>query len=454
MGIKIESNQMRRSHRIDVPIEVIINKKIYTCKNWSLTGIGVDELDIEFEVDQVSSASLLLKFVEARLEIPVTIKYKNNIKGISGFEFINLSESNRRVLREYLELSIEGRLENADGIIGIYNEPILDTPLKESVALSDSEAGTLERAFRKRSRIYITLGISLLVLIVITVFYNIQYVYRSIGVISGNFVKVSPNVNGKISAMHVQTGDMVEPNTLLFELDERSTVDRIEILDEKIAVLRKKAPKKEGNSLLLNILYKEKLIAQKRYEKIRSLYQNRLITLSELNREKDLYQRANIRYLQEKERNKTSTNQSIIALETELELKRSELINRLSYLRVFASTYGSIYAIKSTVGSHVSSGDEVIVIQTNKQPYIVCKVLKSETLSIKKGMQAQVYIPSLDKTFTAHVQTLGNLSINTESMVSNEISLNEVTVKLLFDEPINNLNLNERVKIWFHKPLW
>lgn len=453
-GIKIESNQMRRSHRIDIPIQIIVENKIYTCKNWSLTGVGIDNLDIEYEFDQVINASLLLKFSEARLEIPVVLKYKNKRDSVSGFEFIDLSESNRRVLREYLELSIEGKLENADGVIGIYNEPILDTPLKESVALSDNEMGTLEAAFKKRSRLYLTLGFSLIILIIITIFYNIQFVYRSIGVVSGNFIKISPNATGKISAIYVKVGDSVESNTLLFELDERSTVDKIEILDKKLLSLNENSSQKPNNSALLNILYSEKKDAQKRYNKIKSLYQNRLITLSELNREKELYQRTNIRYLQEKNRSNPNINQSFVALKTNLELRRSELINNLNYLRVFASAHGSVYAIKSNVGNHVGSGDEVMVIQTNDQPYIVCKVLKSEAINIKKAMQAEVYIPSLDKTFNAHVETLGNLSINTESMISNEVSLNEVTVKLLLDEPIDTLNLNERVKVWFHKPLW
>jgi multidrug resistance efflux pump len=453
-GIKIESNQMRRSHRIDIPIQVIVENKVYTCKNWSLTGIGIDKLGKEYEFDEVINASLLLKFSEARLEIPVTLRYKNNRNEVSGFEFVDLSESNRRVLREYLELSIEGKLENADGVIGIYNEPILDTPLKESVALSDDEMGVLETAFRKRSRLYLTLGFSLILFIIITVFYNVQYVYRSIGVVSGNFVKVSPNATGKISAIYVNVGDTVEPNTLLFELDERSTVDKIEILDEKLLNLAENRTERRDNSTLLNILYSEKRDAKKRYDKIKSLYQNRLITLSELNKEKELFQRTNIRYLQEKNRSYTNTNQSIIALKTNLELRRSELINNLNYLRVIASTHGLIYAIKSNVGNHVGSGDEVMVIQTNDQPYIVCKVFKSESINIQNNMAAEVYIPSLDKTFKAHVETLGNLSINTESMISNEISLNEVTVKLLLDEHVDTLNLNERVKVWFHKPLW
>jgi multidrug resistance efflux pump len=452
-GIKIESNQMRRSHRIDIPIQIIIESKIYSCKNWSLTGVGVENLDIEYEIDQVSDASLLLRFKEARLEIPVTLKYKNNIDGVSGFEFINLSESNRRVLREYLELSIEGKLENAAGIIGIYNEPILDTPLKESVALSDTEVGALEKAFKKRSRLYITLGLSLLAIIIVTIFYNIQYVYRSIGIVSGNFVKISPNTTGKISAIYVKVGDTVEPNTLLFELDEQLIVDKIEILDKKLLSLKDKNQTKTANSSLINILYNEKINAQKRFNKIKALYKNRLITLSELNKEKVLYQRANIRYMQEKEK-LNSTHQSVLALRTNIELQRAELINNLNYLRVFAYTHGIVYAIKSNIGSHVGSSDEIVVIQTNTQPYIVCKVLKSETINIRKDMHAEVYIPSLDKTFSAHVETLGNLSINTESMISNEVSLNEVTVKLRLDENVTDLNLNEHVKVWFYKPIW
>ena len=95
-----------------------------------------------------------------------------------------------------------------------------------------------------------------------------------------------------------------------------------------------------------------------------------------------------------------------------------------------------------------------MVIQTDGKPFVVCKVLKEDAIDIQAGAPARIYIPSLDTTFNAKVTSLGNLSINTESQLSTEVSLNEVTVKLDFSDDIPPLHLNERVKVWFYQPLW
>ncbi|MEA1918420.1 MAG: biotin/lipoyl-binding protein [Campylobacterota bacterium] len=452
-GIEVESNQMRRSHRVNVPIHAIIDKTLYTCKDWSLTGIGVSELKEEYTPDSIIEASLLLKFTEARLEIPVNLKFRASRNGISGFEFVDLSESNRRVLREYLELSIEGRLENADGLLSIYNEPIIDSPIKESVTLSDAEETKLSHAYKKRAGLYMGLGVMLFFLIITTIYYNVQYVYRSIGVISGNFIKISPTVSGKISKINVKVGDRVEPNTLLFELDENAVIDKIDIIDEKLNLLNGDI-KTTTNTTLVNLLHSDYKESSNKYKKMNELYSRHMVTSTELLRVKEKYQRDKVRYLQEQDKYASRNNsRSILALKTEMELRKAELLNTLRYLRVSADNHGSIYAIKSNIGNHVGSGDEVVVLQTNDQPYVVCKVYREEALSIQTGMKAEVYIPSLDQTVLASVETLGNLSINTESMISNEVSLREVTVKLSFIEPIHSLPLNERVKIWFYKPL-
>ena len=131
----IESNQMRRAHRVDIPLTVVIDKKAYRTKDWSMTGVGIENLDREMQKDEIISASLVLALQDARIEMPVSLQFKINRDNISGFEFHKIAEKNKRVLKEFLELSIEGRLNQTDNLISIYNEPIIDTPIKESVVL-------------------------------------------------------------------------------------------------------------------------------------------------------------------------------------------------------------------------------------------------------------------------------------------------------------------------------
>ena len=458
----VESNQMRRAHRVDIPLIIVINGLAYKSKDWSMTGAGVDDLDLKLDLDEIVPASIVLAFQEAKIEIPVSLQFKVKRGTVSGFEFEQISEKNKRVLREFLELSIEGKLDHVDGLLSIYNEPIIDTPIKESVVLSDEEDSALKKAFLKRSKLYIKLGILFFILFIATIYYNTSYVYRSIGTISGNFVKISSSVNGKIGKIHVKVGDKVRPNDLLFELDDKMTLSQIEILDGKLADLRghrgDSRVAKQGSSQVLRLLKTDMNRTYSSYKSAKELYDSRLISINDLRKVEDVYSRSKVKYLQEKNRyegagSNANGGSGIISLITQFELRREELINKLNYLRVFSQTDGSVYAIKSHEGNYVGSSDEVMVLETNEASFVVCKVKQEESVRIQNGMSVKVYSSATDETYPASIETIGNLSLNTESEITNEVSLKEVTVKIVFDDKKLRLSLNERVKVWFYRPL-
>ena len=459
----IESNQMRRAHRVDIPLTIVIAGIAYHSKDWSMTGVGVGNLNLELNKDEVIDASLVLALQEAKLEIPVRLQFKIKRGSISGFEFAQISEKNKRVLREFLELSIEGKLDQVDGLLSIYNEPIIDTPIKESVMLSDEEDSTLKQAFVKRSKLYIKLGVIFFLLLVATIYYNTSYVFRSIGTVSGNFVKISPGVSGKLKKIDVKVGDTIHKKDLLFELDDKMTLNQIDIIDGKLADLDsfKSASyaKVRGNEQVLNLLSSELKRSFKSYKSAKELYESRLISINDFRKVEDAYSRIKVKYLQEKNRYdrtgaNSNNNSSIMSLITQLQLRREELINKLNYLRVVSQTDGRVYAIKANVGSYVGSSDEVMVIETNRTSFVVCKLKQEEAVRIQNGMKVKVYSSSTNKTYPATIQTVGNLALNTESEVTNEVSLKEVTVKVVFDDKRLRLPLNERVKVWFYRPIF
>ena len=459
----IESNQMRRAHRVDIPLTIVIDGVAYRSKDWSMTGAGIENLNTEFDIDEIIDASIVLSMQEAKLEMPIKLQFKVKRGTVSGFEFAEISERNKRVLREFLELSIEGRLESVDGLLSIYNEPIVDTPIKESVVFSDEEASELKKIFAKRSRLYIKIGIAFFILLLLTIYYNTAFVYRSIGTVSGNFVKVSPSVSGKLSQIDVSIGDKVQPNTLLFELDDKMVLNQIDIIEGKLADLTGRTEQiervRKPDTQILRLLKRDMNRSYGSYASAKDLYDSRLISISALQRITDIYTRAKVKYLQEKNkfaRASISQNKgsSMISLITELELRREELINKLNYLRVFSETEGRVYAIKSNIGNYVGSSDEVMVLETNEASFVVCKLSQEEAVKIHNGMDVKVYATSTDTTYSARIETVGNLSLNTESEITNEVSLKEVTIKIVFNEKDLRLPLNERVKVWFYRPIF
>ena len=459
----IESNQMRRAHRVDIPLIIVIAGVAYHSKDWSMTGVGVENLNLELKYDEVIEVSLVLAMQEAKLEIPVRLQFKIKRDNISGFEFAQISEKNKRVLREFLELSIEGKLEQVDGLLSIYNEPVIDTPIKESVMLSDEEDSALKQAFVKRSKLYIKLGIIFFLLLVATIYYNTSYVFRSIGTVSGNFVKISPGISGKLKKIDVRIGETVHKKDLLFELDDKMTLNQIDIIDGKLADLNSfkstSSVNERGNEQVLNLLKRELNRSFKAYKSAKELYMRRIISINDFRKVEDSYSRIKVKYLQEKNRyerivTNSNDNSSIMSLITQLQLRREELINKLNYLRVVSQTDGRVYAIKSNVGSYVGSSDEVMVIETNGASFVVCKLKQEEAVRIQNGMKVKVYSSSTNKTYPATIQAVGNLALNTNSEITNEVSLKEVTVKVMFDDKQLKLPLDERVKVWFYRSIF
>jgi len=461
----IESNQMRRAHRVTVPLTIVIDKKAYRAKDWSMTGAGIEDFVPEMEIGETIDASIVLLMQDAKLEIPVKLELKVKREDSSGFEFIELSEKNKRVLREFLELSIEGRLDQTDALISIYNEPIVDTPITESIVLSDAEESTLKQAFQKRARLYIQLGIAFFIIILLTIYYNTSYIYRSIGTVTGNFVKVSPAISGKLKYINVHVGEIVHPKDLLFELDDKMILNQLDIIEEKIADTKSLSGSRTTSTTVVPVnkelvhLLKNQLDKEyDNYLNAQTLYHDRLITYSDFQVIANRYENTQIRYYQAKKSSAKrtvtrTTNTNILSFSTELKLHREELINKLNYLHVFSEVRGRIYAIKSKIGNFVNSSDNVMIIETPSDSFVVCKVKQAEALGIHKNMEVKVYAPSTDTTYDAYVQTVGNLALNIESEITGEVSLKEITIKIIFKNKKVRLPLNERVKVWFYRPL-
>lgn len=451
----IESNQMRRAHRVNIPLTLIIDNQTYLARDWSMTGIGLSGFERELERDEVIEAYIIVALKEAKIEIPVKLQFKVKRGDVSGFEFAHISEANRRVLREFLELAIEGKLESVDGILGVYNEPIIDTPIKESVVFSDEEESELKKAFEKRSRIYISLGVVFVIVVLMTIFYNTSYVYRSIGTVSGNFVKITPAISGKITKIYHHNGEIVPRGELLFEQDDQVILNKLEILDKKIADLRGEKYMNQ-KSKLVPIYYRQMAVKLDAYISARQLFTRHLITRAELQKAHNAYLQSRIAYINEKNRGKITNAQDpkVLALITQMKLQKEELLDQLNYVRIFSNVAGKIYGIKYHEGHYVVPTDTVMILETFKNPFVVCKLNQKEVLHIQQGMAVKIYAQSSDTTYDGTVVSIGNLSLNTESEITNEVSLKEVTVKIVFDDKNVQLPLNERVKIWFYRPLW
>jgi hypothetical protein len=125
-----EDNSQRKSLRVAIPLMVEIAGTNYAVKNWSTTGVRIVGLDVPPQPGAVIPARISFPMVESTLVIATDLVIPARHEDVDGFDFHELSARNRRVLRHYLELSMDGKLGDAEGIVSLATVPAAHTPIE------------------------------------------------------------------------------------------------------------------------------------------------------------------------------------------------------------------------------------------------------------------------------------------------------------------------------------
>ena len=203
--IQYEKNSMRKSHRISIPMKIHVNNTIYDSINWSLTGASIKAVNGEsFLKEKLYDAVLMLGMKDATVSLKVQLKSVYEKDGVFGFEFVNLSDKNKKVLRRYLEFYLDGKLDNVDGLLSTFEEPELNSAILEPVKLSDNEKDGLEKSFFRKSLWAMLLSLFLLAAIATLVYQNLLYKFESAGTVERNYKKIYPLSSGIIDKIYVK----------------------------------------------------------------------------------------------------------------------------------------------------------------------------------------------------------------------------------------------------------
>ncbi|NPA28624.1 MAG: biotin/lipoyl-binding protein [Epsilonproteobacteria bacterium] len=484
MPLTHEKNFKRKAHRVQVPLTVVIDRKSYTTSDWSMTGVGIKGLDRSFSPDEEIDASLVLPLAEAKIEIPVTLAYKSDRGGeekVKGFAFAKISERNRKVLKEFLEQAIEGRLDQTDTLLDICNEPVIDTPLKEPVVLADEEHESLKKTFQRRSLLFLAGALVLFLGIGVTVFYNTRYLHETVGTVTGNALRIKPAMAGTVREILVKEGQDVTRGTLLFLLDDRPIREKIaalqarlkeieEALQEKASVppAVSAAPARPAVSPTLLKLIEELEAKYRRQQKALSdaerLFKNHLIDRKSYLAVKNGCEKTKIELLKAKSRlpdrtitpsgpiQKPSNPTRMLGTITNLKLRIAEAKQELEKTRIYSPTDGKIFTVKAKRGERVGPSRPVLAIETENEPFVLCQIPSQIVAELHPGIEAEFFSPSRRKKFSGHIVSIGELAVDPGSSENSEIVYNLVPIKIVPDAPVR-LPLNERVKVWIHRPL-
>jgi multidrug resistance efflux pump len=450
-----EPNYSRKAQRIDLPLLVQIDGQTYKTKDWSLAGVGILDLDTPFEVDKTIECRLILPLEGANFVLSAAIEMKNKRGNIIGCEFKDLAPKNKRVLRRFIELAIEGSIDNVEDFIAAYSEPVFETPIGEALNLEEKEAVKIKKTFLKKSLAFLFVGAVIALVIGYTTVYNLQYKIFSTGVVTGSLIKITANNSGVLDKIHTHIHDIVDPGLVLFDMITTDKVSR-----SPSAGLAVKEPEGEDRvafvpfvSDVIDTLKERAESKQREYKDAVILYAQRLITLKDYNLVYNNYLRAKVDYEHEKDRVERENRQrqdKFKALRHKFYTLNTPALepNAVPSLkRRTSSIEGAVYRIEHGEGEFVHPGDTVMVLVTREKPFVVLKLHSRDIYKVKIDDQARIYSKYNDISYRGKVTQIGYAAVNADATISQETSLNESLIKIEFLDDKIAFPLNSRVEV-------
>jgi multidrug resistance efflux pump len=492
-SITHSSNSKRKSHRIRIPIKAIVQNRLYNVVDWSVHGFKIQSENsekLDLSIGDVFDVQLILPIENSSINLSMQVTLRNIDDNNYGMEITEISQKNKRVLRHYATLALEGSIDSIDDISGTFFMQDVASPIKEPIVLSEKESYIVHKSFKKRLFLYGLLGLLFLVTALGTILYNYIIVKNKEGFIAGNSSVYAAPYDGTLKNIYVEKGMYISAGEVLFAMDTAEFDEQINLLkitqnklqtqlkdlNEQLATYKKFGLQTQKEMEVLThkniITLKEKLDSQKLdYKRAKLLYEKRLIAFKD-------FIPIQTQYLQDEQiytaalNNTDSTDKNVLILKqnyvknqdhiltvqnTILALTKQLNENRLimeqlkkqsELATVLSKTNATVYTVSKQAGNRVKFADNVVMLQTDATPYVLMKVLSDEVSKIQLGAPCFIYSPRLKKRFNAHISGIGYPAIEGIYAGANELSQNEVPIKISFDDTDVKFSLNEYVNVY------
>lgn len=460
-----EFNYMRKSQRVDIPLLVQIGGRVYKTADWSMTGLGVLDCEADIQLGDCLPVKLILPVVGASINIDVQVAFRNKRGKTYGFEFVEISDRHKRVLRHYVELSLEGKLDNIEDLFSDFSAPDIETPIKEALNISEEEQVSLLRKFRSRAFLTMFAGFLLMGYILFTIGYNLVFVYKAVGVVSGNLTKITAGLSGTLQKNYVKVGDDVHVNDILFALDDSALTEELRKNNEQIErqsqilVQLTHAEPDLGPSVLADLLREEFLRKEKDYENASRLFADKTISIKDYQFVENNYRRARIDYLREQEQKEEAKKtfdekKNLLALKIDvLRAERQRLLQRLESLRIRSPINGVVFAMDYFAGEYLTPNDVVVTLAARQNPFILFKMPSKESGKAQLGMKVAVYSFETDMKYEGVVGSIGYSAIDPRTTLLQEVSLDQTIIRVDLPGDDVDIPLNSRVEVWVRKEI-
>ncbi len=465
--IHYEKNSMRKSHRIKIPLKIDIQNSIYNSYDWSMTGVSIYGQDDNFIENEFYDGVILLGLQDATISLKVKLKctYRKNDK--YGFEFLNISSKNRKVLRRYLELHLDGKLDSIDNLMAVYEEPDINSAIQEPVKLTDDEKTGLEKSFLRKSLGAILFSLLLLAGIAALLYQNLLYKYERVGMVESNYKTIYPINDGMIEKIYYKAGDKIEKNDILVDFNGDKMLHELKVLEsiknakikekKMLATFKNKPNKVIDDSELLRV---GRQIVNDRYKELQNAnmqLKNHLITRADMRTIKKSYQDAKERYAFYKKQGvyqNSNSPQSIIPRVINVEEIELKILNQkrlLEEFRLFSPVDGTVYEVNAEVGDRVSRRDPIIILWTHAKPQIVVTLSSYKAVDLQIGSKVEIVDSVENQIFNGVVKQINDLELDNKVKMVTTKKSNEVFVTIEPEDGARVLPPHSIVKVRFKR---
>jgi len=458
--ISREANLPRKAMRVAIPLHVEIAGRTYAAHDWSTTGVGLTDVEQLPPAGEVLDARLSFPMRDSTLLIPVQLVYRGAHGAVQGFEFHELSPRNRRILRHYIELSLDGKLGEVDDIVAVAALPGAATPVHAPLLLQGGEG--LPRPNRARMAGAVFLGLAVLAAAVGVVWYNLTYQLQGTGFVSGSIARVTANHDGQLVRLLVQPGSRVEPGAALFTVDNPQLRTEVRALEQHIALLvseqqRLARERRSAEAGLAASLQRDWASRQREVDNARKLYESGVITQRDMLLVSDQAQAMRNDYLRQVA-DSASRSQSIDAsdvlsrLQLELAAKKELLARQDEDSVVRAPMKGKVFTVEHVNGEFVAARDPVVLLEADVTPSVLLRLPNEDAVKLRPGMPATVAVPFENKQYRGTISAIGLAAASAAAAVTQEGGLDQTLVKVDFDDRQVRLPANARVNVWIKNP--
>jgi multidrug resistance efflux pump len=463
--ISREANLPRKATRVAAPLCVEIDGQVHAVRDWSTTGIALDDLAVPPAIGQVLQARLHCPVGDSTLLMPVQLALRSTHDGVHGFEFQDLSAANRRVLRQYAEAAQRGQ---AGEVVQLFGAPApageAGTQPPQAPLTLGAPLAPLQPHRPRHGRLLGSMlaGLAVLAAAAGIGYYNVTYQLEGTGFVSGSIVRVTANNDGQLGPLLVAGGARVEPGTPLFAVQNPTLRNEIDALEQHLVQLtadqaRLTSARRRAEAGLLKTLRQDWAQREGELANARKLYDSGAITQRDMLLVANAAQGTRLDYLRQvaegATRRQTLDNSDVVVnLRTELAAKKVLLERQQAERVVRAPVRGKVYTVDRQPGEFVSARDPVVLLEADVTPSVLLRLPNDDALKLRLGMPATIYVPFQDRKYPATVSAVGLAAASAETAVTQEGGLNETLVKLDFQDHAVRLPANARVNVWIRNP--